>query len=105
VRARSLRFRSQTEVPAEPLFDGMEKTARHPPEIRLLNIPVLNVIGNAISEDVFHARITDVKAVSFEHLAPGNRGTCLSSGASEYKDRQEWRGDSTRDVSHDQADG
>jgi len=56
---------SEEQVPAESAFQESEKRSRHPTEIPLFDVPILDVVRDAIREDVLDPNVHRTEAVLF----------------------------------------
>ena len=63
-------FRRDEEVPAEPALEGAEQPLRHPAEVRLLHVPILDVVADPVREDVVDTNIRDAEAGALDELTP-----------------------------------
>src|SRR5215218_6346077 len=61
-------LRADEEVPTEAVLERPEERLRHPAEVRLLHVPVLDVVANPVREDVIDPNVLRPEAAALDEL-------------------------------------
>lgn len=67
-------------MPAEAALEGAKEWLRDPAEVRLFNVAILEVIRDAVREDVFDLHAGYTETVAFEQLAAFAARICVRHG-------------------------
>src|SRR5271155_1061196 len=71
----------QEEVPAGAFFEGVEHGGGHPGEVGFADVAVLDVVGDAVGEDVVEGDSRDFEAVAFQKGFAGAARVGVGDGA------------------------